>query len=325
MSTVAQDKSAELPMINGIQLGPRIEDLIQGDGPEAALFRASVYGDSQRVRDLLSADSRLVNLVRDGPNRRPYWTPMLLACRYGQRGVMEVLFDHGASLDWRGHGETLLHCAAADSHAAVVEFLIQRGADVNVFATLGGTARITPLLKNVLQEDGGDEQVVRLLLQAGADPEIRIGDWSALSQAAGAGNIPVVKVLLEFGADVNTRTPDFSSSWGQPYYDLWPIVEPEWRDTRPLYGAVCTGSIELVNLLLDRGADINALSYGWTALQAAAGQGNCQMAELLLARGADIGAKSSNGKTAIELLFGHKRSTELLREAMDRKRANASR
>jgi hypothetical protein len=46
---------------------------------------------------------------------------------------------------------------------------------------------------------------------------------------------------------------------------------------------------------------------------------NCQMVELLLARGADIGGKSTNSESAIELLSGHKRSTELLRTAMDTK------
>ena len=33
----------------------------------------------------------------------------------------------------------------------------------------------------------------------------------------------------------------------------------------------------LVNLLLDHGAGINALSFGWTALHAAVGQANLQM------------------------------------------------
>src|SRR5258705_10486332 len=134
MSTEAQNKSAEMPTINGTEIYPAIAALIQGDGPEAELFHACVYGDSQRVRDLLSADSRLVNLARDGPNRKSHWTPMLRACMYGQRDVMEVLCDRGASLDWRGYKGTLLHFAAANSHATVVEFLIQRGADVNALA-----------------------------------------------------------------------------------------------------------------------------------------------------------------------------------------------
>ena len=43
------------------------------------------------------------------------------------------------------------------------------------------------------------------------------------------------------------------------------------------------------------------------------------MVKLLLARGADVSAKSSNQKTAIDLLRGHKRSAELLREAVERK------
>jgi ankyrin repeat protein len=320
MSVDPHAKSEERPMIHGVPLYPGIAELIQGQGVQAALFRACVYGEPQRVQDLLKADSELVNRESAGPNQNPYWAPIDLACLYGQRQVMEVLLDHGAPIERLFQNETLLHRAAASGHAAVVELLIQRGADVNaVIPQRGRTLQVTPLLKNVFRENGGEERVVRLLLEAGADPEIRIGGWSALSQAAGAGNIGVVKALLEFGADVNTSTPDLAASWERPYSDDWPIVEPDWRDTRPLYGAVCTGCLELVDLLLSRGADINALSFGWTALHAAAGQGNCQMIELLLSRGADILAKASNGKTPIDLLLGHKRSVELLREAMDRK------
>src|SRR5262249_58264885 len=118
------------------------------------------------------------------------------------------------------------------------------GADVNAVFCHVEPAKITALLENVFRPNGGEEEIVRMLLQAGADPEIRTGSWSALSQAAGAGNLAVVKVLLEFGADVNTKTGDFSS-WDQPYSRDWPIVEPDWRNTRPVYGPVCSGAREL--------------------------------------------------------------------------------
>jgi len=319
MSVEAGSDSQELPTINGVPLYPGIAALIQGEGVQPEFFRACVHGEPQRVQDLLKADTGLVNLESIGLSHEVYRAPIDLACLYGQRDVMEVLFDHGAPVDHLFQGETLLHRAAANGHTAAVEILIKRRADVNALTQNSGNGRVTPLLKNVFRENGGDEKIVRLLLEAGADPEIRIGGWSALSQAAGAGNLSVVKVLLDFGADVNTRTPDLASTWERPDSDDWPIVEPDWRDTRPLYGAVCTGSLELADLLLSRGADINALSFGWTALHAAAGQGNYQMVEFLLSRGAHIFAKSSNGKTPIDLLVGHKRSSELLREAMNRK------
>ncbi len=317
MSAEAQNEPAQMPVINGTRLGPTVAKMLEEEGTEAELLRASVYGDVQRVRNLVDADPRLLNLERGGPKGTVRWGPILLASMYGQHDVVEALLDRGAPLSQNWHSGTLLHHAAQNRHTQVVELLIQRGADVNALAA-NTSARVTPLLRNVFQTNGGNEEIVRLLLEAGADPEIRTGDWSALAQAAGAGNIPVVKILLAFGADVNTRTPVYASSWSQPYSDDWPIVEPDWRDTRPLYGAVCTGSLELVELLLDHGADINALSFGWTALHAAAGQGNRGMVELLLARGADIQIKSSNNKTAIELLSGHKKSAELLRHAMDR-------
>ena len=272
MSSEVHAEPEDRPLIHGVPLSPWIAELMQGEGVDAELFRACVHGDSQRVQELLKADAELVHRASAGPNQLKNWTPIDFACLYGQRDVLEVLLEDGAPMDGLLHGASLLHRAAERGHGAVVELLIQRGADVNaVIPQRDRTLRVTPLLRNVFREGGGEEDVVRLLLAAGADPEIRIADWSALSAAAGAGNLGVVKVLLEFGADVNTRTPDLASSWGRPDCDDWPIVEPDWHDTRPLYGAVCTGNLELVDLLLSRGADINALSFGWTALHAAAG------------------------------------------------------
>jgi ankyrin repeat protein len=49
-----------------------------------------------------------------------------------------------------------------------------------------------------------------------------------------------------------------------------------------------------------------------------------QMVKLLLALGADIDIRSSNGKTAIDLLSGNKRSAEFLRQAMEKRPPAAS-
>ena len=56
--------------------------------------------------------------------------------------------------------------------------------------------------------------------------------------------------------------------------------------------------------MLDRGAAINAQSYGgWTALHRACGWGNTEGAKVLLLRGADPTIKDNEGKTAFEV-FG---------------------
>ena len=60
----------------------------------------------------------------------------------------------------------------------------------------------------------------------------------------------------------------------------------------PLYLAAMKGHIEVVKLLLDKGADISvAHADGWTPLNAAATRGHLEVVKLLLDKGADYNAK----------------------------------
>jgi ankyrin repeat protein len=76
------------------------------------------------------------------------------------------------------------------------------------------------------------------------------------------------------------------------------------------------GSIELVRLLLDRGADVNrGNDYGWTKLHQAGYGDDCELARLVLAAGArtDVSARGDGGTPLVVALFwGHTRVVDLL-------------
>ncbi len=71
---------------------------------------------------------------------------------------------------------------------------------------------------------------------------------------------------------------------------------------RALHSGAAGGSCEIVERLLQAGANVNASHQGGhTALHAAAGAGRLDMVRVLLAHGADPTAKSEDGKTAFDL------------------------
>jgi hypothetical protein len=85
----------------------------------------------------------------------------------------------------------------------------------------------------------GDERVVALLLEKGADVRGDTGDgWTALHLAAERGQLPIVKLLVEHGANTNAKTdpvPQMSSDElpGQP-----PRSPGEQRPAATIFPAV---------------------------------------------------------------------------------------
>jgi len=96
-------------------------------------------------------------------------TPYLMAGARGQLEILRATLAHGASLaSTNGYGGTALIPAAERGHVEAVAMLIAAGSDLDHVNRLGWTA----LLEAVILSDGGPahQTIVRLLLEAGADP-----------------------------------------------------------------------------------------------------------------------------------------------------------
>jgi ankyrin repeat protein len=133
---------------------------------------------------------------------------------------------------------------------------------------LKGAGGTTPLMQAVLY---GDADSVRLLLEQGADPNIR-NDAGATALMWAVGDTEKTRLLVEHRADVNARSDD--------------------GRTPLLIAAARFGNAEVIKLLLGRGADLSAKSpdpRGYaTVLSEAARTGDDALLRMLIERGADV-------------------------------------
>jgi len=103
-------------------------------------------------------------------------------------------------------------------------------------------------------------------------------------QAVQDGNLPRIQALLDSGANVNAG----------------------WEEGEALRKAVMHEDVELIRLLLSRGAKVNVASWrGWTPLfDAVVRQDNQEIAELLLSHGADANHKDDAGHLLLHHSLG---------------------
>lgn len=166
-------------------------------------------------------------------------------------------------------GFDALGLAAWEGHRHVVSVLAQgRTLDLDGAAAADDVARLAELWRD--DQDPVDQGI------------------GALLGACRAGSVGAVRFLLDRGIPVDLHPP--GSEWGG-------IGHPG------LHHAAVNGNLAVVQLLLERGADVALVDdqFGSTALAWAASGGRAQVVQALLDAGADVGHRNVHGLSAADL------------------------
>lgn len=163
-----------------------------------------------------------------------------------------------------------LASAAGRGNIRKVEQLVKEGVDVNARGTQGAT----PLSWAMRNYRG-----FKKLLELGADPNVVYADGNNIMiSVVSLRDRRVLQAALEHGGN-----PDLAATGGNSTGDT------------PIFYAIITG-IDMVDLLLEYGADINARNkFESTPVLSAAKRLNYEMVYYLLERGADYTLKDRNG------------------------------
>jgi len=287
---------------------------MQNDYGSSPLGEAAARGDLPMISLLLEAGADPESVNPEGQ------TALMAVARTGNVQAAQLLLSHGANVNavesWGG--QTALHWASARNHPAMIEFLVNNGAEVDV--------------------RGIDRNWARRVTSEPRMKDMKTGGLTPLLYAVRENCLACVDILLDAGADINKPDPDNVSplilALVNMRYDIAMLLIENGADINqwdyfgrtPLYAAVDTHlvagrsnrgdlpsvdqytALDVARVLLEKGADpdislklyppareivydrandFSLMNTGSTPIQQAAYIGDIEMMKLLLEYDAD--------------------------------------
>ena len=256
-----------------------------------ALYHAAENGHKE-IAEMLIAKGADVNTGSiDG-------APLFAAVRRGHKEIAELLIAKGGDVNAKGVmiGWTPLHEAAFNGRKEIAELLIAKGANVNA-----KREKIMFLYMNDVQIAAGED----------ADAKENFGP-TPLDFAIAENHPEIADLLRKHGGKTGEELPPATLFEAVNRVDLQGIkdllakgVDVNVKDMNggtPLHGAAFNGRKEIAELLVAKGANVNAKNsfVGMAPLHYAAQQRHKETAELLIGNGADVNVLANDGTTPLD-------------------------
>ncbi|KAJ6002676.1 hypothetical protein N7451_005223 [Penicillium sp. IBT 35674x] len=258
------------------------------------------------------------------------------AAESGHAALVELILRHsGVDVNEQIEDGTAIFKACKSGDYKTIEMLLQAGADPNQYSSnsgkiLAGYRRTGP---SVIQEQrrftplhalcgthryGRNIQdnlkSLQLLLQAGADVNLKALDGSTALHFACQDNIELVKPLMDAGADPNMETNSGTTilhTSGATDKELLPLLMATGRmdinkasketGKRPLHFRLSGAHPESLSMFLVYKPDVNATDINGNSALHMASSTNKGILDALLAAGADVNLQNKAGDTPLHI------------------------
>lgn len=244
----------------------------------------AVSGGNPKIVELLLRKGADPNQVPT-TDKQTGLSPLRSALNAGNEQIVRLLLSHGADINQQGeYGESFLHIATGGNKVKFMELALAAGANPRL---------LTHNKLNALMMARTRELAEKLLSAA---PDL-------LRQEDAGGN-----TALHLAAARAESIPGALAV-------VYELTGPDSRTPLTTVSSNCPGTPELVEYLLQKGMDANAVNHaGETPLMCAARRGSTEVCRLLLAAGADATKLGKQGRSALSyaLCTGSKELITLL-------------
>jgi ankyrin repeat protein len=285
----------DLP-VSGLRSAEVVTGYLLARGAYCDIAVAAKIGYYQRVATLLDEDEGLVNRL---PEYVGFYNglPLRNAAGAGHMEVVKLLLDRGAHVNGPEPRVApfggALHAAVGGRHYAIVRLLLERGADASAMVESSGD--VLHMAKVV----GAPAEIVELIAArvTRRDPDIVAyeEEEAAASDSASeeARRADVAGYVEHWRRRLLSAAWWDGSAFASPEQARWLLergLDPRlsnWLGMTALHRCAALGLIDIAGVLLEFGADINAVEVEWaqTPRAWAVRKGQVGMAEWLAARG----------------------------------------
>jgi ankyrin repeat protein len=243
--------------------------------------------------------------------------------------ILELLIKYGANIELKDklEGDNALLLAATKCSKKKVELLLKLGMDINEINQLSQT----PLIKAISNEYTKENKklnFIKMLLENKADVNLRDENNKTafiISKEKGYKNIS--KLLLQYGAKEESYVPNSQSlinalinkEYNRAKEMINSDIELNFVGTGDFSPLMCSiENIEVMKLLLEKGADVNLKNkMNMTALTMAVISNKQDAVKLLLENKADIHLKNYRGVTVLDVAKKTKNNPEMIKLLKD--------